>query len=220
MRLIPIARGFVIAVLGLAAVLAGAPAQADGHQLALSTDGVHWHDTIPALFPASVRWVPGDSASKAFYVRNDSSDGATLAVDLVGETEQNLMASGDLTISARVDGGPARAVSRTGTHALVRDVRVAPGNTHRITVRVALAADSRNPTQAERFDFHFAVRLTQAAGNGNGNGHHHGQDNGLPNTGADISPLAILLALGLCVGGTALVAGSRRRPANTLERQS
>ncbi len=221
----------VVACLGLALA---APANA-ASQIGLSTDGVHWGSHLSQLFPAGFRWVPGDSETSTFYVRNQSGDPAALSITLLGGSVQSLMSSGDLTVSARVDAGSYHAVSATGDHVLLKAVPTAAGAHHKITVKVDFAASSQNPTQNQRFDFRVRVGLAQATGTGQGNGNgHHGNGNGngsgqggadgsgsgLPNTGADVSPLALYLALGLCLGGSVLIVRSRRRSASTLERQS
>ncbi|MCW2856062.1 MAG: hypothetical protein JWR52_1677 [Marmoricola sp.] len=223
-RLFALAFAFVVALVGLAG-----PASASG-ELGLSPDGVTWGATLPSpLFDPAFRWVPGDSEVASFFVRNQSTDAAVLDLTMLTGPVQTLIETGDLTVGASVDSGPFTDVNTPGTHALIHQVPVTAGASHKINVRVTFDPASSNQSQAKQLDLRFTVTLTQAAsvqpptnggGTGNtGHGGHGGTGSPLPNTGSVVTPSMLLLAAVLCASGIGLVGYSRRRTPRPKERQ-
>jgi LPXTG-motif cell wall-anchored protein len=206
--------------MGLLAVCGwGAPAQAAG-ELGLSPDGVHWAATLPApIFDPAFRWVPGDSETASFYVRNQAKEAGALTVTMLAPAVHDLIDSGDLTVSAQFENKPFVSVTTAGAHTLVDAVTVPPKGVRKITIRVAFDPTSPNSTEDKLLDLRFGVTLTQRGsavsppqtGTGHGNGGTGvSAPGGLPNTGSDTSPLMLLLAVLLCVGGAALAVVSQR----------
>jgi hypothetical protein len=198
-------------------------------KLGLSNDGIHWSSNLAApLFDPSFRWVPGDREESAFWVRNQSSDRATLDVALVGSGIDSLMETGDLAIAVRAEGGPWYSATQVGRQSLISSMSVGPGHMEKVTVAVVFAAASTNESQVRQYDLAFDVRLTQDTSGGSdsdsdGNsrsdddesdgGAGRGQDDGLPGTGG--SPWWVfLLGTGLTAGGVALATRTRKERTN------
>ncbi len=146
-----------------ASILVGAiaPAAADA-KIGLSMDGVTFSSALSGpLFGSQIRWVPGDERRRTFYVRNQGAERAVMAVDFVGRDVNDLLATGELTISASADGGPTRAVSSAGTRRLITDVEVPAAGVSRVDVDVSFDPASDNRSQIRGTEFDFAVHLTQ-----------------------------------------------------------
>lgn len=214
-------------LLGALALLVGThtPAFAS-NELGLSSDGVHWGNSLPGqLFDPAFRWVPGDSETRTFYVRNQSKDAAVLDVTMITGPAEALIDTGDLKVGVRVDNGAFESATTSGTHVLASQVPVARGQKHRIDVRVDFDPASTNLSETKRLRLRFNVRLTQDASvlpptNGGGNGNNSGHGGGLlPGTGSVISPGLLVLATLLCSVGLALV-GFGRRSRDLDERQN
>jgi len=213
----------VMAALGFAA-----PASAAGNQLQVSADGVTWGASLPApLFSPSFRWVPGDSEARSFYVRNHTGQDAVLNVIMLPAQFGDLMASGALTVSAQVDGGTwVGANSADNSHFLITNASVPGKAVRKINVRIDFAAASGNATQDSVVGLAFDVSLTQgravvlAPTQGSGHGPKSNHPGSLPNTGNDVSPLMILLAVLLFLGGAALALLSQRPRHTTKEEEN
>ncbi len=198
-----------------------APASAAGKKLQLSFDGVTWADNLPApLFDPAFRWVPGDSETRSFYVRNHAGQDAVLNLIMLPAQYGDLMASGDLTVSAQVDGGTwVGATTADNSHFLITNASVPGKAVRKINVRVDFASTSSNATQDRVVGLAFDVALTQGAlvlAPTSGGGHGHGgvsAPGSLPNTGNDVSPLTIVLGAFLCALGVGLALLGQRREA-------
>ena len=204
----------VVSVLGLAV-----PATAAGH-LQLSSNGATWGNNLSApLFDPAFRWVPGDSQTASFYIRNQTGQDAVLDLIMLPAQYGDLMKSGDLTVSGQVDGGTwVGATSADNSHFLITSAPVPGKAVRKINIRIDMTGSSSNATQDRQVGLAFDVALTQgkaivlAPTQGGGHGHGTGgkDPNALPKTGNDVSPLMILLAVLLCAGGAALAVLSQR----------
>ena len=213
----------VLGVLGLAS-----PASA-ADELQLSPDGVGWSSSLPSpLFDPAFRWVPGDSQTASFYVRNQTGDGGVLNLIMLPARYGDLMAGGDLTVSAQVDGGTWMSTnSADSSHILIAGSAVPAGAVRKINVRIDFNPASTNATQDRQVGLAFDVNLSQGAvvlaptggGAGNGPTHHHNPGS-LPNTGNDLSPSTLLLAVLLCASGAGLALLSQRNSDPTKEKET
>ena len=198
----------LVAALALVPVVA-APAFADS-RIGLSRDGVTFAPTLSStLFDPDLRWVPGDSRTATFYVRNQADEPAILSVDVLGTRIDSLLETGDLTISVRGGGGRWRETSASGTHRLASEIGVGEGDSSRIDVSVALAAEATNQSQLQNLALTFRILLSQdvdaaAAPEGDGS---------LPDAGAP-TLWSIIVGLTLVGAGTILVR-KRREEAGT-----
>ena len=211
-------------------LLAGPASAATSNQVGLSWDGTTWSSQLAGtLFnrPGSIRaWVPGDSDSERFLVRNRGGDAARLAIDY--SLPPNSLMGEDFTVTASVDGGaPITLTPATGWIPL-SGAALANGRHAEVAVTATFASSSTNQSQTDRFSLAFRVRLTELPGPGTdtagptgetGQGSPDGDGDSddahgagaLPGTGApEVGwPLGLgLLSLG---GGIAIVVLSRRR---------
>lgn len=155
------------AACGIALVvsLAGAGALGAAAEIGLSRDGVTWSERLAEpLFDPGLRWVPGDRRTAEFHVRNQTSDPALLAVELTTSAPDDLVVTGDLTITARTPGGTSTAADAPGTTRLVTDAPLAPGAALPVSVTVEFDAGSPNRSQGLALTFGLRVVLTQDTG--------------------------------------------------------
>jgi LPXTG-motif cell wall-anchored protein len=132
----------------------------------------------------------------------------------------DLMTSGDLSVSAQVDGGTwVSASTADNTHVLIDNAPVPSKAVVKVNVRIDFASTSTNVTQDRLVGLAFDVSLTQGAlvlAPTTGGGHGHGgvsAPGSLPNTGNDVSPLTIILGALLCAVGAGLALLGQRREA-------
>lgn len=191
-------------------------------ELGLSVDGVTWSPGLSVdLFDSNVLWVPGDSRTGTFYARNQATTAGMMSVEIVGGPVQDLLASGDLRVTARTSsGGGASTTALPGTTRVLSDVVMPAGSDERVTIQIDFDPASDNPTQRQKFEFDVRVTLTEIAGNAPGNPPGHvsdsppgnlpGTNTPWPITGARVG--ATLLAAALVLGfGTLLQRVTRRR---------
>ncbi|MBC7595092.1 MAG: LPXTG cell wall anchor domain-containing protein [Kineosporiaceae bacterium] len=189
-----------------------APAAAAG-ELGISSDSVTYAPTFHGpLFGTAIRWVPGDSRTATFYVRNQSPDLASLAITLLGNHIGDLLESGDVTVTATGGGGAVSPVSNGNEQLLLLASGITGGEVVPVHVTVDFNESSPNDTQMRSTDLNFRISLTQSSitpqGNGGGNG-NNGSASPLPNTGAP--NITWIVALGSILLGTGIAIVSRRR---------
>ncbi len=184
-------------LLGMTAILLSASAAqaAAESELQLSVDGVLWVNSIDGpLFDAAMRWVPGDSESVTFYLRNNGGTSADLTIDVIGSKAGKLLDSGDLHITAEGGGGEWTIVSEPGQHRLLTAPDIADEVVEPITVSASFDKSSTNDTQLTAANLRFIVTLSQSADVA-------GEGDLLPDTGApDVVLYAALSAILLGTG--------------------
>ena len=141
---------------------AATPASAADVRLGLSRDGVTFTPTLgQPLFDGAFRWVPGDVQTRTFFVRNQSSDPAELSIDVLAAQVDELIETGDLTVSARSGSDPFTDVSEGGEHRLVTWVPQSAGQVRQVDVKVAFDPTSTNQSQTRSLDLDLRVLLRQ-----------------------------------------------------------
>lgn len=198
----------------LAVVGAAAPAAADD-EIGLSRDGVSWTRQLDApLFDDGFLWVPGDVEQASFLVRNDGPSDGELAVDLLAEDPDGLLASDAFLLEARIGTGEWVEIAE-GTTALAPTVLDVPeGARTRITVRGTFQPEATG-NMDEIAPFRVRVTLSEdgdvggeGEGNGDGDGEVGGQD-ALPDTGSPLGSGLLWIAAALIGAGIALVRPGR-----------
>ena len=195
-------------LLAFGLVLVGAPPASAADEIGLSRNGVTFSASLSdSLFDPAFIWVPGDIESETFYVRNQGDATARLTMDILGEQVSDLIASGDLRVTA-AGGGNETTVSDAAEHRLLTIPNVEVDQIVPITVTVAFDEASTNETQLLSSDLTFRINLKQTSAV-LGEGAEEDDDGLLPDTGAQ-APLwlAALAAIGIG-SGAALI--SRRR---------
>lgn len=201
------------AVLVTGCVLAAAPARAAA-PIGLSPDGTHWGEQLAEpLFDPAFRWVPGDSETATFYVRNQAAGGADLRVDVRDEHgDPNLGRA--MSFAARVPGGQWVDLQRHGASQLLDTAALGRGESLRVDLRATFDRAANDPTQDESVAVRIGVTLSAAqAGPGP---RPPGQQNigVLASTGSAVQQWMLWLAAILVGIGLALVVGGRRREVN------
>ncbi|NRD25582.1 hypothetical protein [Frigoribacterium sp. VKM Ac-2836] len=173
-------RSVVAAVLGVAALVTAlvgggaltAPtsaAAATAPRLMVSDDGEHWQGRLDsALFGDDLRLVPGASATGTFWVKNLSSEPATLTARLVDVTTSSPAFAEAVTVSSRSDldvgALPPVTLAGDGCTRVLAPLRLAAGREVPVTVSVALAESAADGTGGQTLDFGVLVTLTGLAG--------------------------------------------------------
>lgn len=137
-----------------------APARADG-ELLVSADGTTWSAALmQPLFDPAVRWVPGDQREAGFWIRNTTGQPAQVALSFTAEDVDTLVASGTLTLEARITGGAWQPMLAQGVQHVV--AAAIPGDsTTELRVRGSFAPDAGNATMTDVAHLDFTARLTE-----------------------------------------------------------
>lgn len=162
----------VLALLSLAA-----PAFAAG-ALGLSWDGATWATQLDGtLFnrPGSIHaWVPGDSDTEHFYLRDQGGDAArlTLEYDL---PPNSLVNATDFEVTASLDGGTPLTLTPGATWLPVGGTTLANGGVADVAVTATFRWGSTNQSMTDAFPLTFRATLTEDVGG----------------PGSDVTPAAI-----------------------------
>lgn len=191
----PVRAASISAAAVAAVVMVAVPAAAQAAP-GLSTDGVHWsHSLALPLFDPGVRWVPGDSRSASFYVRNDATDPAVLVVAAHTSDPDGVLAAGDVTVSARVGDHPWQALPRSGRTHTLAPLQLPEAGVRRVELRAGLADAAPNTSQYSTVSLTLGVTLSQQTASAAGND--------LGATGLDvrllISTAAVLMGCGIAL---------------------
>ncbi len=173
--------------------------------LLLSADGARWSETLPEpLFNPAVLWVPGDTRTSSFYVRNQGVTAAELRMQVLAGAEDDLLSTGDIVLEARVEDSPWQPVGRAGRSAALNLVTVGWSGSRRVDVRAAFLPSARSDSQAAGVALRFVVQLSEAVAARPVPGSPT-----LPATGAPALGLPLVLAA-VCFGAAAALLRRRR----------
>lgn len=206
----------LIGVITLMAFSAASTAHA-ADEIGLSNDGVTWSSSLPKpLFDPDFRWVPGDSETASFYVRNQGPSGAMMTIEARSADSDKLMSNDDIAMKARVDGGDWVALANGIPTASLTSRGIRRGENVRVDVNAVFISSSPNRSQTKELDINFRVHLqdwvaanggTGSGGTGgNGNGNGSGVTGALPDTGAQIAAWMLGAGVILTVLGSLVVA--------------
>jgi hypothetical protein len=189
----------------LLTVLAAGPAQA-ADEVGLSRTGEVWAPSLSGvLFDSPHRWVPGDSETRGFLVRNQGPSAATMTIRVETTDPDALLAADDVVLRARLAGQPWHDLAAGTRQALTTEVLPTRG-TRRVEVQVRFLASSTNRSETRRLPLRFVVTLTDAAA---GPGSHGGE---IPAAGSTLQPHTLATAVALIGVGFLLM--RRRRKEN------
>ena len=153
-----------VIALVLALLCLATPALA-ANQISLSWDGKTWVDQLSGtLFnrPGAIaRWVPGDSDTEHFYVRNQGGDAAGVKIEYDLPPHALLDAAG-VVLTASVDGG-ASVVLTPGVGWLpLGTAGLADGAVADVAVTATFRGSSTNQSMSQQLPIDFRVTLTEA----------------------------------------------------------
>lgn len=193
-------------LIGAAVVLIGSTARA-ADEIGLSNDGVTWSSSLPApLFDPDFRWVPGDSETATFYVRNQGPSGSQMVIQARSSDTDELLANEDIDLQARVVGEEWVPLRNGVPSRPLTERSIGQGAVVQIEVNATFDPASTNQSQLSLLPLSFSVTLTDALegpGTGDRSDDHLSAGGLLPETGA----ARLLLAL-TAVGAVSLVLGS------------
>ncbi|WP_194420320.1 hypothetical protein [Microbacterium abyssi] len=217
----------IAAATALVFLLAGAPAGADTRPeitdppspLALSYDGVTWHDDLPPLFaPTTV--VPGDLLTRTVFVRNGADRAAALTV--VAEQVEMYSTSphpfyDELTLDVREQGAPSTAVvfpELLGTE--LHEGELGAAQVVALTVDLRFPRDATSGADPHPDEASFALRITLAESavtipshRGQSDDADDDADDSLAGTGGTVVGLWWALAA-IAIGALAVLVDTRR----------
>ncbi len=198
--------------LGLAIVLMGSAPAIAADQIGLSRDGVNWTSSLSGgLFESSMLWVPGDSESAVFHVRNQGPSSALLTIEARSADTDELLSNEDIRLRTRADAGPWVDLENGVPSEGLTQRAIQRGDTVRIELNATFEPSSPNRSQRKRLAPVFSVTLVDALEAG-GRGGDRSDDAGggglMPDTGSPISVWVVVLAGGMLATGVRL---ARRR---------
>lgn len=189
----------------LLSVLSAGPAQA-ADEVGLSRTGAVWEPSLSGvLFGTPHRWVPGDSETRGFLVRNQGPSAATMTIRVETTDPDALLAADDVVLRARLAGQPWHDLAAGTRRTLTTEVLPTRG-TRRVEVQVSFLASSTNRSETRRLPLRFVVTLTDAAADP---GSHGGE---IPAAGSTLQPSTLATAVALIGVGFLLM--RRRRKEN------
>ncbi len=162
---IPAGIALIVAVVLLVAPAAhAAPAAATGagHSIQFSDDGITWSNSYTRALFGGVLLVPGGSADRALYVKNNSADPAALRVTLYGVAATDTDLAGAMSISTSTPSLPGGVVAITDARpcATLSDGQVlAAGQGIRLDNVASLADLTGSIGQTHQVSFKIAVSL-------------------------------------------------------------
>ena len=225
----------LVAALAVLGLTGPAMAASGPDRLGLSWDGRTWADELTGtLFNRTgsvALWVPGDTDTQHFYVRDQAGSAARLQVDYL-LPQGAVVNDSDFALTASVDGAPPVALTPGAGWIVLDGKALADGQHADVAVTAVFHWGSTNQSQDERFPLQFRVRLSGIPGplpdasgdggqhpghpaggdpSGDGQASGHIGDGPLPDTGAPEVRWAMTLGLLSLGGGIGIVVLSRRR---------
>lgn len=157
-------RRLLLALVVTASLLGASVAYASG-EIGLSEDGASWSSGLDGpLFDPDARWVPGDSRTETFYVRNQGPTGASMTIEARSTDEDDLLADDEIDLRARADGGAWVDLRNGAASTELNDDAIEQDGVVRVDVNASFDPASSNRSQTARVALDFRVHLADAVG--------------------------------------------------------
>ncbi|RZI86994.1 MAG: LPXTG cell wall anchor domain-containing protein [Microbacterium sp.] len=149
----------------LVSLALGASSAAAADEIGISEDGTSWGAGLDEpLFDPAVRWVPGDSRTESFFVRNQGPSGASMTIEARSADRDDLLEDDEIDLRARVAGGRWVELRNGVASTRLTDREIAEGGVVEVDVNARFDPSSTNQSQVKRLALDFRVRLSDAAG--------------------------------------------------------
>lgn len=216
-------RGATALLVSVLLALWSAPAHA-ADEIGFSNDGVTWAPALAQpLFDPEFRWVPGDSRTATFFVRNQGPTSAVMTIEARSADADELLGHDDIHLHARVAGGSWVPLRNGIASASLTDEGFDAGDVVQIEINAAFDPATVNQSQSKSLPLTFEVTLADAASipapegpdsetpgvetPGSGETAAGPARGGvLPSAGAAVGPGLLLAALMLCALGAVMIA--------------
>lgn len=188
-------------------LLLGSTSAYAADEIGLSRDGVTWSSALPGgLFDDAFRWVPGDSETESFFVRNQGPSDAVMVIEARSADSDELLSNDDIELRARVDDGTWVELENGAPSKNLSQQRIGEDAMVHVDVNATFDPASTNQSQTKTLDLTFTVTLADA--NAVLDEGDDSDNDLLPDTGAQISSWLVIVAGVMLTLGVRLV---RRR---------
>lgn len=149
----------------LATVTLLAPAGAHAaDEIGISRDGTSWSSNLDEpLFDPGLRWVPGDTRTSSFFVRNQGPSGSAITIEVRSLDSDELLADDDIHLRARAAEGAWVGLRNGVTSTRLTEETIEQGAAVRVDVNATFDQASTNQSQVRRLAIAFRVVLADAA---------------------------------------------------------
>ncbi|GAA0189544.1 hypothetical protein GCM10008944_01010 [Cytobacillus oceanisediminis] len=185
-------------------------------EIGISRDGTSWSSNLDEpLFDPGLRWVPGDTRTSSFFVRNQGPSGSAITIEVRSLDSDELLADDDIRLRARAAEGAWVDLRNEVTSTRLTEKTIEQGAAVRVDVNATFDEASTNQSQVGRLAIAFRVRLADAAAGEPGDdldgaGPSAGDTVGdLPDTGSPTPRWIVLGGLGLALVGVLLASRLR-----------
>lgn len=180
-------------------LLLGSSSAYAADDIGLSRDGHTWAATLPGgLFDESFRWIPGDSHTESFFVRNQGPSRAFMTIEVRSLDTGELLSNDDITLRARVDDAAWVDLENGDRSESLTQRSIGRTDAVQVDVNATFDPASANRSQTKELALAFSVTLVDAL---DGDGGGSGVDRLIPDTGAEISAwLAVSACVMLAIG--------------------
>ncbi|WP_156368086.1 LPXTG cell wall anchor domain-containing protein [Aeromicrobium sp. Leaf291] len=185
-------------------------------EIGISRDGTSWSSNLDEpLFDPGLRWVPGDTRTSSFFVRNQGPSGSAITIEVRSLDSDELLADDDIHLRARAAEGAWVDLRNEVTSTLLTEKTIEQGAAVRVDVNATFDEASTNQSQVGRLAIAFRVRLADAAAGEPGDDLDGASPSAgdtvgdLPDTGSATPRWIVLGGLGLALVGVLLASRLR-----------
>lgn len=190
-------------------------------EIGISRDGTSWSSNLDEpLFDPGLRWVPGDTRTSSFFVRNQGPSGSAITIEVRSLDSDELLADDDIHLRARAAEGAWVDLRNEVTSTRLTEETIEQAAAVRVDVNATFDRASTNQSQVGRLAIAFRVRLADADADAAAGEPGDGDLDGaapsagdtvghLPDTGFATPRWIVLSGLGLALVGVLLASRLR-----------
>lgn len=192
----------LVALTAIMAMMMSRSAVAAEDDLMLSRDAANWTNTLEQpLYDEGDRWVPAESRTVSFFMRNQADSAGDLTV--MAKTNGATALLNDLVFEARAGSQPWAELDGSGPARRLNTDSIPLGSVVPVTIRTTFVAGSGNDTQELSASLRLVVSLTASTADTT-------EADRLPSTGSAITGWQVWAGAVLVGIGAALFAARQR----------